>query len=60
MFRNQHYLISISEFCFGCLLFSSFYQCQVINASNKFTHSKKKRGKRKVDYRVPQRRVGCQ
>lgn len=26
---------------------------KAINASNKFTHSLKKRGKRKVDYRVP-------
>lgn len=26
---------------------------KAINASNKFTHSLKKRGKRKIDYRVP-------
>lgn len=26
---------------------------KAINASNKFTHSFKKRGKRKIDYRVP-------
>lgn len=29
------------------------FKKKALNASNKFTHSLKKRGKRKIDYRVP-------